>query len=282
MSRGELVQPSWEQLSFVTKHSSLLPASSALEQGWENITRHCLLWLPSGARYTETIQSFHPLGVKASTPARPLTATGGRNGARKTAVTCLMSRSSTGKENIKLGWGVRGGRWAGETDGHLGYNGIQTKGFGNTGVCHSSWHPSSWHFCALCASQIVDICFSVAKPHPVHCSLPCQSLTDWGLEEIQVLSFQGVKHIQCQPPTQNIPPGSKMQSNARAWLCGINWYLKISFFTRIFPQRSFLCYKWAPRIAHTRQWSCSINGLCGCCLRVLLLSMSLMVTWLKI
>lgn len=32
MSRGELVQPSWEQLSFVTKHSSLLPAASALEQ----------------------------------------------------------------------------------------------------------------------------------------------------------------------------------------------------------------------------------------------------------
>lgn len=52
VGRGELVQPSWEQHSFDTKHCSLLPAASTLAQGrreirgsvcsgWPQVRRNC-------------------------------------------------------------------------------------------------------------------------------------------------------------------------------------------------------------------------------------------------
>lgn len=88
-----------------------------------------------------------------------------------------------------------------------------------------------------------------------------------------MLHFQGVKHIQCQPPGQDIPPGFNMQSN------GLAAWGKL---TADFATKEFSVLQMNAVNCSNKTTSCSVNGLCGCCLRALLLNMSLMGPWHKI
>lgn len=55
-------------------------------------------------------------------------------------------------------------------------------------------------------------------------SCPVSPQTSWGLEEIKVLSFQAIKSIQYQPPTQKFPRVFQYEkNNAKAFLFDINW-----------------------------------------------------------
>lgn len=142
-------------------------------------------------------------------------------------------------------------------------------------VCHGSWHPTSWHFCTFCVPQIVVICFWWQQQIQSIVFCPVSPQTSWGLEEIKLLSFQGIENIQYQHPTQKFPCAfqyAKQCQGFTVWYKLISWFCHkgVFYVTKPYNNKHHELLK-------PSQQSYSMKGIYWGCLRVLLLNMFLNV-----
>ena len=244
-----------------------------------------MLRLFSGDRYERNnsrgeqifATAFRQLSVKASTWTSFLIAVEFWNGPSIKQIINLFDEE-------ELQWarkhkvGANGGKWIGETSSKRGYDEIQIKG---NQVLKTWWFAKvhdilrpgiSIHFVYL---KLLSYVFQQQQQILSVVSCPGSPQTSWALEEIKCMSFQRVKNIQYQPPTQKCPWAFKYAKQCQGfavWYKLISWFCHKGVFYVTKP-----CDSEHHELLKPRQLRYSVKVTYWGCLRVLMLNMFLNV-----